>query len=156
MREKSIQPEKDMALPKLYTHTHRNIPKMYENVISYLHKDWRGLLEGVEISFHLACRIQGWPSPVGPSPAGMFSSPDPIHVSPVRVIHRSRSEFFVAVFVVVIHGGPDRCVFETVSGAKAESGLWSAKSTSPCRERFQEYGVWNALHCGDHEADQEI
>lgn len=36
--------------------------------------------------------IQGWPSPVGPSPAGMFSSPDPIHVSPVRVIHRTRSQ----------------------------------------------------------------
>jgi len=140
-----------------FTHTGIYVKCMNVHYQSYLkYIDWRGLLEGVEISFHLACRIQGWPSPVGPSPAGMFSSPDPIHVSPVRVIHRTRFEFFVAAFVVVIHGGPDRCVFETMSGAKAESGLWSAKSTSPCRERCQEYGIWNALHSGDHEKDQEI
>lgn len=35
--------------------------------------------------------IQGWPSPQGPSPSGIFSS-SPVHVSPVRVIHRSRSQ----------------------------------------------------------------
>lgn len=35
--------------------------------------------------------IQGWPSPQGPSPSGIFTS-SPVHVSPVRVIHRSRSQ----------------------------------------------------------------
>lgn len=39
-----------------------------------------------------ASPIQGWPSPVRPSSKQSSSATEPVHVSPVRVIHRSRSQ----------------------------------------------------------------
>ena len=50
---------------------------------------WSSLIYILNSTTIPGLRIQGWPSPQGPSPSGIFSS-SPVHVSPVRVIHRSR------------------------------------------------------------------